>query len=78
MSLELKYPQWQKPLKAAILEVDPGELCGKIQAAEEAISSRLQELESASESHDELCALTEGLSAIRVMKKDLHGFHPQA
>jgi len=78
MSMELKYPQWQKPLKAALIEVDPRELNAKVQVAEMAISSRMQQLESASVSKDELCALAEGLSAIRVMKKDLQGFHLHA
>ena len=78
MSLELKYPQWQKPLKAALIEVDPRELHAKVQMAEMAISSRMQQLESASVSKDELSALADALSAIRVMKKDLRGFHPQA
>ena len=78
MGLQLKYPQWQKPLKAALIEVDPRELRAKVQVAEMAISSRMQQLESASVSKDELCALAEALSAIRVMKKDLQGFHLQA
>src|SRR5262250_833383 len=29
MSLELKYPHWQEPLKAVLLEVDYGELNGR-------------------------------------------------
>ena len=78
MSLALKYPQWQKPLKAALIEVDPRELHAKVRMAEMAISSRMQQLESASVSKDELSALADALSAIRVMKKDLQGFHPQA
>jgi hypothetical protein len=43
-----------------------------------AISSRMQQMESASVGKDELCALAQALSAIRVMKKDLQGFHLQA
>jgi hypothetical protein len=77
MDLELKYPQWQKPLKAAILEVDYRVLEQKIQMAEMAISSRMMQFESIGVSEDELCALAEAFSAIRVMKKDLQGFHPQ-
>jgi len=75
MSLELKYPHWQEPLKAVLLEVDYGELSGKIQMAEMAISRRMLQFESTSVSEDELRALVEAISVICVMKKDLQGFH---
>ena len=41
---ELKYPRWQQPLQAALLEFDVRELVGKIQKAEEEIDRRISEV----------------------------------
>ena len=42
--MNLKYPKWQEPLAAVILEFDVQRLCAKVQTAEEAITKRLKEL----------------------------------
>ena len=39
----LKYPQWQEPLAAAILEFNAQQLRGKVQRAEEVITYRMKE-----------------------------------
>ena len=44
MMTELKYPCWQEPVQAALLEFNLRELDGKIRKAEEAIGSRISEL----------------------------------
>jgi hypothetical protein len=44
MDPEFRYPRWQRLLEAAILEFDPLQLWVRLQEAEVAISTRLQEL----------------------------------
>ena len=71
MSLELKYPRWQEPLAAAILEFDPQEKSLKIQRAEEAIASRLEELgREGKDNEHERRLLHDGISILRTFKQD--------
>jgi|HubBroStandDraft_4_1064222.scaffolds.fasta_scaffold86833_1 hypothetical protein len=69
MSQKLKYPQWQEPLKAAILEFDIPQLPGKVQKAEEVIADRIQELSFDQGNEEERRALSDGLSIIRSLKQ---------
>ena len=69
MKMNLKYPQWQEPLAAAILEMDPKKVREKAQAAREAIGVRICELALSKDSRDELRALHDGASLIRVLKQ---------
>ena len=46
MNVALKYPRWQEPLAAAILEFNPQQLLVRAQKAEEAIAIRFKELSS--------------------------------
>jgi hypothetical protein len=71
--MHLKYPQWQEPLAAAILEFDPKRLLAKVRAAEEAIGVRICELARSKDSRDELRALADGASLIRGIKQDRLG-----
>jgi hypothetical protein len=71
MIRELKYPRWQGPLQAAILEFNPQHLREKVEWAEEAISSRIHELFDEDENQDELRALADGLATIQILKKEL-------
>ena len=41
----MKYPKWQKPYLAALMEVKQAELSAKVEAAEAAVSQRTRELE---------------------------------
>jgi hypothetical protein len=66
----LRYPQWQEPLAAAILEFDALQLRGKLQKAEDAISKRFKELEFEKDNQDELRALADGLFLIKSVRKD--------
>ena len=68
--MNLKYPQWQEPLAAAILEFDRQKLREKVQRAEEAIASRIEELATEQGDERERLALFDGLSILRGVKKD--------
>jgi len=70
MSLKLKYPRWQEPLAAVILEFDPQQLTVKIQRAEEAIAHRLEELGEGKDSEHELRLLADGISILRTFKQE--------
>ena len=63
--MDLKYPQWQEPLAAAILEFDPQRLHEKLQRAEAAIVNRLEELALEPGNQLERLALFDGLSILR-------------
>jgi len=69
MNPELKYPRWQAPLHAAILEVDRGKLHEKLETAEVAISSRTQELAHEHNTGDESRALADSLYIIQMLKR---------
>ena len=72
MDPEMKYPRWQRPLEAAILEFDPPLLRAKLANAENIISERFQELAADMETarRHELRALVEGLTIVRILEKD--------
>ena len=74
MTLKLKYPQWQGPLVAAILEFNAQQLRGKVQKAEELITYRIKELPSVTRNEEERRLLFDGLSIIRSLKKDRLAF----
>jgi len=71
---ELKFPEWQEPLRDAILERDPQQLADKTQKIEALIRARLQQLRMAisgdSESRTEEQALMDALNVIRIVLKD--------
>ena len=70
MEQEMKYPQWQQLLHDAILEFDSVCLARKVRKAEAAISVRIQKLRAGSHNADELWALRDGLSIIRILKEE--------
>jgi hypothetical protein len=69
-SEELKYPSWQAPLRAALLEVDGEKLAKKIQKVEALISDGLQATASGTDHHDEREAIADAASIPGVLKKD--------
>jgi hypothetical protein len=75
MDRELKYPQWQRLLDAAILEFDPLQLRSRLQEVEVAISTRLQELTTQRDDQDEHQALAKALRTVRILEKN-RVFHP--
>jgi len=69
MNRFLSYPQWQEPLKAAVLEFNPRQLPDKLQRAEEAIANRVRELASQEDTHERR-ALADGLFILQGVRKD--------
>jgi hypothetical protein len=69
--MTLKYPLWQEPLSAALLEFDPTQLLAKVQLAREAIAARFQELSYEENNEEEIRLLYDGLDLIRQLKTDL-------
>jgi hypothetical protein len=68
MTLPRKFPQWQDPLAAAILETDPEQLQEKLQQVVELIEKRIDELQAAESADEEFRALYDGLMLIRSFK----------
>jgi len=66
---ELKYPKWQAEFQEAVIELDREKLFGKIQKFEVAVFTRLQELASDSDHHDERQAIDDAASTLREVKK---------
>jgi PleD family two-component response regulator len=62
----LKYPVWQEPYRAAVIEANPKLLRDKIATAEQAVKLRLQQLENSADHHHEL-ALTDALTALKIL-----------
>ena len=65
----LKYPQWQEPIQAALLEFDPQMLSQRIAAAEAAISARLDLLSAAPDGHAERLAIQDGLRLLSFLRE---------
>ena len=72
MEPEMKYPRWQRPLEAAILEFDPPKLRVKLDSAEQVISERFKELSSDEEltCQEELVALAKAFIIVRILEKN--------
>lgn len=66
----LKFPHWQAPRQDLILEFDPVKLSEKIGDAEALLFARLQQLDHDTQDRDEKIALQDGLSIVRIMKRD--------
>jgi hypothetical protein len=66
---ELKFPEWQGPLKEVLLEFDPQELPEKLQKVESLILERLLQLSQAGDSDLEKEAILDALTALRVVKQ---------
>ena len=68
MEQQLRYPQWQGLLQAAIVELDKVRLREKLETAEMEISKRSQELAGQADTTDELRAIADGLYIIRMLR----------
>jgi hypothetical protein len=65
----LKYPTWQEPYRAAVIEANPKLLRDKIAVAEQAAILRLKQLKKSAEHHHEIAALTDVLAALRILRE---------
>ena len=63
----LKYPTWQEPYRAAVIETNPKLLRLKIAGAEQAAILRFKELENSPDHHEERVALTDALTALKIL-----------
>ena len=69
----LKYPIWQEPYRAAIIESNPKLFKQKIAGAEQVVILRLKQLENNADHHHELTALTDALSALKILRETVLG-----
>jgi len=66
----LKYPIWQEPYRAAVIETNPKLLKQKIANAEQAAILRLKELANSADHHPhELMLLTDALTALKILRE---------
>ena len=63
----LKYPTWQEPYRAAVIEANPKLRKPKIAGAQQAAILRLKQLENGADHHHELIALTDALTALKIL-----------
>ena len=63
----LKYPTWQQPYRAAVIETNPKLLKQKIAGAQQAAILRLKQLQNSADNHHELIALTDALTALKIL-----------
>ena len=63
----LKYPIWQEPYRAAVIETNPKLFKQKIAGAQQAAILRLKQLEHSADHHHELTALTDALTALKIL-----------
>jgi hypothetical protein len=71
---ELRYPEWQKPYHEALLEPNPQKLAERVNEAERAILSRLQEIRIGSDNRMEAQAIEDALNGLRVLKNETAKF----
>jgi hypothetical protein len=64
----MKYPKWQKPYLAALMEVKQEQLSAKIDVAEAAISQRGRELTTNDWDVDEHLAVRDAAFSLHVLK----------
>lgn len=65
----IPYPEWQKPLLQALLELDEKKLGERVAAAEAAISKRLQVIAYDPLRQMERHAIEDALSSLRILKR---------
>jgi hypothetical protein len=64
----LRYPEWQRSYRDALLELDEGKLKERIALAETAISNRLRHASLRSPDTSELRAIDDALACLRLLK----------
>jgi hypothetical protein len=68
---DFKYPSWQKPYQEALIEFDPEQLQKKIEATENAIFLRFQELSGMNgQGQGERAALNDALRTLRALQTE--------
>jgi len=67
---DFEYPQWQKQLHEALLELDKERLKERVALAESVISERLRSIALHDNHRAERQALADALTSLRILKKD--------
>jgi hypothetical protein len=67
--MEFEFPQWQKPYREALLELDPNKLNERIAAAEALILIRRHELDGRGSALEERLKLDDALEGLRSLKR---------
>ena len=70
----LRYPEWQRPYQAALLECDPKKLAMCIEEAETAIYERLQQLSESQDGQAERELIQGAIRALKIIKRDSLNF----
>jgi hypothetical protein len=70
----LRYPDWQRPYQAALVEFDPKKLAKHVEEAEAAIFKRLQQLSESQDGHAEHEVIQGAISALKILKRDSLNF----
>ena len=70
----LRYPEWQQPYKAALMEFDPTKLEQLVTAAETAIFFRWQTMPARPVGHEERQAIADATNALFTIKRDILKF----
>jgi hypothetical protein len=73
-STTLRYPQWQRPYQAALLELDPQKLAQHVAEAEAAIFKRLQQLSQSQDGETERQVIEGAICALKILKRDSLNF----
>jgi hypothetical protein len=71
---DLEYPDWQRPVQAALVELDKDKLKERVAAAEAAIFERQQAISQSCDHHAEREAIEYALANLRVVKREILGF----
>jgi hypothetical protein len=67
---EILYPHWQNEYAAAMLEANPQDISGRVEAAETAIYNRRQELSQDFDHHIERHVIEDALASLQILKTE--------
>jgi hypothetical protein len=67
---DLEYPDWQRPVQEALVELDTEKLKERVAAAEAAIFERQQAISQSRDHHAERESIEYALASLRVVKKE--------
>jgi hypothetical protein len=73
-STALRYPEWQRPYQAGLLELDPKKLAQHVAEAETAIFKRLQKLSESQDGETERQVIEGAICAMKILKRDSLNF----
>jgi hypothetical protein len=72
--IALRYPEWQRPYQAALLELDPKKRAEHVAEAEAAIFKRLQQLSQSPDGETERQVIEGAICALKILKRDSLNF----